>query len=228
MNYGRTSVESYPKPVGFQGAGFKSEIGIKEAMARLTLEEIRSFCDVEFENDDQKNEARQKMIAKLQRCRKFLKEDPLGQKVVKHFGTIINASTDSSIGTPPDIKLTKKDYTLAEQYGIDPEEAYVMRMNEKKMKMQQTSRNMDITFRKGLAYTAQGVYLATDPKGFAKDTLKSLPPPVEDVPLCPTCGEPAKYVAQYDRYYCMSCRKYLPKDMNQGSMVPPPSEENIL
>jgi len=28
-------------------------------------------------------------------------------------------------------------------------------------------------------------------------------------PLCPTCGKPTTYIAQYGRYYCYSCPRYV-------------------
>jgi hypothetical protein len=35
------------------------------------------------------------------------------------------------------------------------------------------------------------------------------PPAAPAVQICPTCGKPATYIQQYNRWYCYSCRKYL-------------------
>ena len=247
--YGRNKQQPYGNAGQFPrgippGTGFKTGLGVKDAMNRITLEEIRDFCDIDWDekgedgvlvhSEEEKNARRDALIRKLQRCKAFLESDPLGQKVAKYFGTIVNASTDSSIGTPPDLKLTKRDYALAEQYGIDPEEAYVMRMTNRKAGMQKTTQSADIAIRKGLGYTAEGLYMVTDPKGFAKDTLNNIPPPMDDVPLCPYCGEPSTYIERYNRYYCHSCRKYLPKNTspnnapNSGIPAPPPSDGTDL
>ena len=37
---------------------------------------------------------------------------------------------------------------------------------------------------------------------------EELPPP-PSAPICPTCGSPATWIEQYQRYYCYKCRKYL-------------------
>ncbi|UCF08487.1 MAG: hypothetical protein JSW28_02020 [Thermoplasmata archaeon] len=39
-----------------------------------------------------------------------------------------------------------------------------------------------------------------------------MPPPpddMEDETKCPTCTKPATYVKRYDRWYCVSCKKYV-------------------
>lgn len=41
------------------------------------------------------------------------------------------------------------------------------------------------------------------------------PPPVAEV-YCPSCGKPATYIPQYQRYYCYNCRQYL------SQTLPPP------
>lgn len=38
-------------------------------------------------------------------------------------------------------------------------------------------------------------------------------------PVCPECGKPATWVAQYDRYYCYPCSKYLPKETQNASQT---------
>lgn len=35
------------------------------------------------------------------------------------------------------------------------------------------------------------------------------PPAAPAAQICPTCGRPATYVQQYNRWYCYNCRKYL-------------------
>jgi uncharacterized Zn finger protein (UPF0148 family) len=40
-------------------------------------------------------------------------------------------------------------------------------------------------------------------------------PPAEpaiEVKSCPTCGQPLKFIAKYQRHYCYGCRKYAPKE----------------
>ena len=34
---------------------------------------------------------------------------------------------------------------------------------------------------------------------------------------CPTCGGELEYIAQYDRYYCYTCKKYAPKEMGKAA-----------
>ena len=34
-------------------------------------------------------------------------------------------------------------------------------------------------------------------------------PPSPAAQICPTCGRPATYIQQYNRWYCYSCSKYL-------------------
>jgi len=42
------------------------------------------------------------------------------------------------------------------------------------------------------------------------------PPPQIETVYCRTCGKPATYIPQYQRYYCYNCKKYLPQTL------PPP------
>ena len=35
------------------------------------------------------------------------------------------------------------------------------------------------------------------------------PPAAPAAQICPTCGRPATYIQQYNRWYCYSCSKYL-------------------
>jgi len=35
------------------------------------------------------------------------------------------------------------------------------------------------------------------------------PPPVPAAPLCPKCGKPTTYIAQYSRYYCYTDATYV-------------------
>ena len=37
------------------------------------------------------------------------------------------------------------------------------------------------------------------------------PPPPPDTPsqFCPSCGKPAQFIHQYNRWYCYSCQRYL-------------------
>jgi hypothetical protein len=35
------------------------------------------------------------------------------------------------------------------------------------------------------------------------------PAPTPAAPACPTCQKPATFIAQYNRYYCFSCSKYV-------------------
>lgn len=35
------------------------------------------------------------------------------------------------------------------------------------------------------------------------------PPPSPAAQICPTCGRPATYIQQYNRWYCYNCGKYL-------------------
>ena len=37
------------------------------------------------------------------------------------------------------------------------------------------------------------------------------PPPAPRTPFCSTCGRPSLYIAQYQRYYCTNCNRYLPE-----------------
>ena len=215
--------------------GFKSNLGKKEAMARIMLEEIRDFCGVEeWESEEVMNENRAKMIKKLQRCKKFLEEDPLGQKCTKHFGTILNASTDASIGTIPKVRLSQADYDLAEEYDIDPDEAYAYRMAEKERKIRESGRGVERGLKKTMRYGAEGMYAVTDPKGYTKDKLLDVPPPPDgDIPVCLSCSEPGEYIEKYNRYYCRYCSKYLPKDATppppeDSGEAPPPSGEELL
>lgn len=33
--------------------------------------------------------------------------------------------------------------------------------------------------------------------------------PKQEKKICPTCGKPATYIKEYDRWYCYNCKKYL-------------------
>jgi hypothetical protein len=37
--------------------------------------------------------------------------------------------------------------------------------------------------------------------------------PVMRTPFCPNCGRPSQYVAPYQRFYCETCRAYLPEHL---------------
>ncbi len=37
---------------------------------------------------------------------------------------------------------------------------------------------------------------------------------------CPRCGRAAEHIPEYDRWYCWSCKDYVPKDTGTGSKTP--------
>ncbi len=53
------------------------------------------------------------------------------------------------------------------------------------------------------AYPAQG-HAPPPPQGYAPP-----PPPPAATTACTRCGQPAQFVAQYQRWYCPSCQQYL-------------------
>ncbi len=66
-------------------------------------------------------------------------------------------------------------------------------------------------------YPPQGqpMYQAPPP-GYAPPPPQMAPPPAPmpppqapAAPICPTCGQPGVYVAQYGRYYCYTDKQYL-------------------
>lgn len=40
-------------------------------------------------------------------------------------------------------------------------------------------------------------------------------PPVPEIKMCPTCGQPMKWIEKYKRNYCYGCRKYAPKEASE-------------
>ncbi|MCL4324236.1 MAG: hypothetical protein M1144_02070 [Candidatus Thermoplasmatota archaeon] len=57
---------------------------------------------------------------------------------------------------------------------------------------------------------AQGQYTA--PPVAAAPAPAAAPaqaPAAGGVPTCKTCGKPATFVAQYNRYYCYNCKQYV-------------------
>lgn len=46
-------------------------------------------------------------------------------------------------------------------------------------------------------------------------------PSTSGAATCPQCGRPATYVAQYGRYYCLSCKQYTPTSPSSAPASPP-------
>ncbi|MGB9895957.1 MAG: PRC-barrel domain-containing protein [Thermoproteota archaeon] len=49
---------------------------------------------------------------------------------------------------------------------------------------------------------------ATEEKKGLLSSVKGLIPKQEKK-ICPTCGKPATYIKEYDRWYCYNCQKYI-------------------
>lgn len=47
-----------------------------------------------------------------------------------------------------------------------------------------------------------------------------------EVKMCPTCGQPLKWIEKYQRSYCYGCRKYALKESTVKSEVPAKQEDN--
>jgi len=41
-----------------------------------------------------------------------------------------------------------------------------------------------------------------------------------EIRMCPTCGQPLKYIEKYQRHYCYGCRKYAPRDGLEKQTAP--------
>ena len=46
----------------------------------------------------------------------------------------------------------------------------------------------------------------------APEPAKEPEPKLAEIRMCPSCGQPLKFIEKYHRHYCYGCRKYAPKD----------------
>ncbi len=83
---------------------------------------------------------------------------------------------------------------------------------------------LDIAIAEHLQSSVQAEPQATPAEAAPKAMPEPKPEPAEiKVRMCPSCGQPLKFIEKYSRYYCYSCKKYAPKEQVEAKKQEAPA-----